>query len=353
MASEKFRMELPYVTQDLPGVDGKIRERNDHFIVEEVPLYEPSGEGEHLYVNITREGMTTREIQEKLAEVFDVEVEGVGCAGMKDKYARATQTFSVGIGKMESESLEDVEEKITENLPVTVNWLQMHTNKLRAGHLLGNRFTIKITNLKDELIVALERARVIADRIKEKGLPNFYGPQRFGLNGENVSKGFEIIQGNYSVDDKWLRRLLISSYQSYLCNRYLAKRLESKLFDKILRGDVAKKYDTGGLFEVEDPAAEQSRYEEKEISFTAPIYGSNMMEATGPSGEMEAEVLKEFGITIEKLSSAGANGTRRLGRVMVSDLELRGVEDGLVVKFFLPKGAFATTVLREIMKKDL
>lgn len=353
MTNEKFRMDLPCLTQDLPGVGGRIREKNEYFIVEEVPLYETSGEGDHLYVNLTREGMTTRDIQKKLAEIFDVDLERVGCAGMKDKNARATQTFSIEIGKTESESLEDVEEKITENLPVTVNWLRMHTNKLRAGHLLGNRFTIKITGIEGELIVALEKARAIADRIMERGLPNFYGPQRFGLNGENVSKGFNIIQGNYNEEDKWLRRLLISSYQSYLCNQYMVKRIESGFFDKILKGDIAKKYDTGGLFMVEDLAAEQSRYENKEISFTAPIYGSKMMQARGPSGEMEAGVLKEAEMSMEQLSNSGANGTRRLGRVLVSDLELKGIEDGLEVKFFLPKGAFATILLREIMKKDL
>jgi tRNA pseudouridine13 synthase len=353
MANGKFSMKLPYVTPDLPGVGGKIREKYEYFIVEEVPLYDASGEGEHLYVNLTREGVTTRDIQKRLAEIFDVDTERVGCAGMKDKNARATQTFSIEIGRTESESLEDVEDSISESLPVTVNWARMHTNKLRVGHLLGNRFTIKITGLKGELIVALEKARAVAERIKEKGLPNFYGPQRFGLNGENVSKGFDIIQGKNDVEGRWLRRLLISSYQSYLCNRYLAKRIESGNFDKILKGDIAKKYDTGGLFVVEDPAAEQPRYEKKEISFTSPIYGSKMMGARGLSGEMEAAILKEEGISMEQLSSAGANGTRRLGRVLVSDLNVEETGGGLEVKFFLPKGAFATIVLREIMKKDL
>lgn len=350
-------MELPYLTADLPGTGGTIREKYEHFIVEEVPLYKPSGTGNHLYISITREGMTTREIQKRLAELFDVDVEKVGCAGMKDKNARSTQTFSVETGEMDADFiedvLEDVADRISESLPVRVNWFQMHTNKLRTGHLLGNRFTVRITNPDIEPIVAMERARAVADRIMEKGIPNFYGSQRFGLNGDNVRKGLDIILGNCRVDDKWLRRLLVSSYQSYLCNRYLARRIEKGLFGRILEGDVAKKYDTGGLFGVKDAKEEQPRYDRKEISFTAPIFGSKMMQATGPAGRMETEILNEAGMTIEQLSNAGANGTRRLGRVLVSEFEARMVEDGLELRFFLPKGAFATTLLREIMKKNL
>jgi tRNA pseudouridine13 synthase len=356
MAGE-FDMELPYITGELEGTGGRIREKSGHFVVEEVPLYEPSGDGGHLYVNITREGMTTREIQKMLADLFGVRVEKVGAAGMKDKNARATQTFSIEVGRTESDMLDDFleesMEKINETLPVTVNWSRMHGNKLRTGHLLGNRFTITITDIRTEPIVALERARAITGRLMETGVPNFYGPQRFGFGGDNVAKGLAIIRGEMEVDDRWLRRLLVSSYQSYLCNRYLAARIGSGLFGRILEGDIAKKYETGGLFRVEDPAREQPRYESMEISFTAPIYGADMMEAAGPAGELEARILDESGTTMKQLAEAGAGGTRRLGRVLLKDVDIRASGGGILISFFLPKGAFATTVLREIMKTEV
>ncbi|MFC2143894.1 tRNA pseudouridine(13) synthase TruD [Candidatus Aenigmatarchaeota archaeon] len=349
--------DLPHITPDLKGTGGKIREKNEYFQVEEIPLYEPSGSGNHLYVNVTREGITTRDLQERFAEVFNVKPDKVGCAGMKDKNAKVTQTFSVEVGKTEEDMmddfLEETMEKIAQALPVTVNWVRMHNNKLRVGHLIGNRFTIRITGLQMEPIVALERARVIADKIRVIGLPNFYGPQRFGFRGENVSKGLDIILNKYRLDDKWLRRLLVSSYQSYLCNRYLAKRIEKGFFGKILKGDIAKKHETGGLFEVQDPIIEQPRYERNEISFTAPIYGSDMKPVTGEAADLEAEVLRDAGMTMDQLNKAGANGTRRPGRIFPKDINIGKDPDypeSLTVTFTLPKGGFATTFLREIMK---
>jgi tRNA pseudouridine13 synthase len=356
MKDNNFITDLAYITKELPGVGGKIREKAEYFSVEEIPLYNPSGDGNHLYVNLTREGMTTRDIQKHLAGIFNVKPEKVGCAGMKDKNAKVIQTFSIEVGNQESDFVEDFiqdsMEKITQTLSVTVNWARLHNNKIRIGHLIGNMFKIRITGLSMEPIIALERANAIANQINKTGVPNFYGPQRFGFDGENVDRGLEIIQGKYSPDDKWLRRLLISSYQSYLCNRYLAKRVETGNFARILEGDIAKKHDTGGMFKVEDSTKEQPRYDSNEISFTAPIYGSGMTETTGIAGKMEAQVLEESEVTMEQLDKAGANGTRRLGRIFVPDIVIKGEENTLILTFSLPKGAFATTILREIMKTD-
>lgn len=357
MADQDFNMKLPFITPDMQGTGGRIKEKNEDFVVEEVPLYDACGTGNHLYVNLTREGITTRDIQKQLAELFNISTDKVGFAGMKDKRAKATQTFSVEIGKTEDDEmddfLEEVNEKINQSLPVIVNWCRMHTNKIKAGHLIGNRFTIKISGFEIELILVLERARAVGEKLNEIGMPNFYGPQRFGINGDNVVKGYDIIQGRYDPEDRWLRRLLVSSYQSYLCNRYLSKRIKDGNFFRIIDGDIAKKHETGGLFVVEDAAAEQPRYDSKEISFTAPIYGTEMMAAKGTAAELEAQVLKDEGMTMEQLSNAGAGGTRRPGRVLISDFNVKQVQDWLEVKFFLPKGAFATTLIREITKTEL
>jgi tRNA pseudouridine13 synthase len=334
---------LPYITPDLPGTGGKLRTKPSHFIVEELPLYEPEGEGHHLYVNLTKEGLTTREVQLRLARLFGLKPHDVGVAGMKDKNARTTQTFSIPAGGFNKG---DVARMIKDNIPVAVNWAKPHANKLRLGHLLGNRFTIIISDIGKD---SLGKANAIAGQLRRHGLPNYYGPQRFGVEGDNAKRGLEIILGKRK-EGPWKRKLLLSSYQSHLCNRYLARRVESGSFSRILEGDVAKKYDTGGLFIVEDVKKEQKRYDSHEISFTAPMYGSKMMEALGQAGKLESEVLGEAGITMEQLGKAKMDGTRRLGRLLVPDIKTEESEDGLVVRFSLPKGAFATTVLREIMK---
>ncbi|MYJ80049.1 MAG: tRNA pseudouridine(13) synthase TruD [Caldilineaceae bacterium SB0670_bin_27] len=343
-------LRLPYCTEGLPGLGGQLRSAPDAFVVEEIPLYEASGEGQHLYVNITKEELTSREVQQGLAEAFDLPYRAVGFAGMKDKHARATQTFSLLVGHVDDEFLKAAPARIGEKAPVTVNWVRLHRNKLKKGHLLGNRFTITVTRPSVDGEEAMARATAIAEKVRNSGLPNYYGPQRLGQNGANVRRGWELLQGNKRMANRWLRSLLLASVQSYLCNRYLALRQQKDSFTTLLTGDIAKKHDTGGLFVVADQAAEQGRFERKEISFTAPIYGPKMWEAEAEAGALELEIWTESGLDMGALARAKMMGTRRLGRILLNDLSVRQKGKDIVVAFSLPKGAFATTVLREFMK---
>ena len=343
-------LRLPYCTEGLPGLGGQLRAAPDAFVVEEIPLYEASGAGQHLYVNITKEELTTREVQRGLAEAFDLPYRAVGFAGMKDKFARATQTFSLLVGHVDDDFLKAAPARIGSKTPVTVNWVRLHRNKLKKGHLLGNRFAITVTRPSVEGEEAAARAAAIAEQVRNCGLPNYYGPQRLGQNGGNVRRGWELLQGNKRMANRWLRSLLLASVQSYLCNRYLALRQQQGRFTTLLTGDIAKKHDTGGLFVVADQAAEQGRFEEKEISFTAPIYGPKMWEAEAEAGELEQVILAESGLDMGSLARAKMMGTRRLGRILLNDLSITLKGTDIVVAFSLPKGAFATTVLREFMK---
>lgn len=361
----EFDFELPYITQDLPGIGGQLRATPEDFVVEEIPLYEASGVGQHLYVNITKEKLTTRDVQRGLADAFGLPYKAVGFAGMKDKFARTTQTFSLLVGHVDDAFLQAAPGRIAAKTPVTVNWVRLHRNKLKKGHLLGNRFTISVSKPALSGEDALGAAQKIATHLRETGLPNFYGPQRLGQNGANVRRGLQILHGEKRQSNRWLRSLLLASVQSYLCNRYLARRQQRGQFSQILTGDIAKKYDTGGLFVVEDQPTDQQRYQQKEISFTAPIYGPKMWQAEAESGQLEAEILHESGLEMDALARAKLMGTRRLGRILLGDLTVRpsatggsdvansGIANsGIVVQFSLPKGAFATTVLRELMKVD-
>ena len=157
------------------------------------------------------------------------------------------------------------------------------------------------------------------------------------------------MRGKQFVPDRWLRKLLLASVQSYLCNRYLTRRILDGQYETLLLGDVAKKVETGGLFAVEDVAAENPRYAAQEISFTAPIFGPKMWETRGQAWELEGDILGDEGVTLERLGELGVRGTRRLGRIL-PDLSVEVSEEGLVLRFTLPKGAYATTVLREVMK---
>lgn len=350
MLQSELELSLPYVTAELPGTGGILRASPEDFVVDEVPLYAASGEGQHLYVNLTKVGLTTKEVQVGLERLFGLKKGDVSFAGMKDKRARTTQTFSLNVGHKPPVFAETAARQIEANLPVTVNSVRFHGNKLKPGHLLGNRFTIRITELAGPADEALSKAQAIVERLQSGGLPNYFGVQRLGEGGANVRQGREIVGGERSKRDRWLQRFLISAYQSYLCNRYLARRLESGAFGHLLAGDVAKKYATGGMFDVQDVEAEQPRYTAHEISFTAPLYGPKMWAAKEAAGELEAEILRQEGVTLDDFARLHVEGTRRMGRLLVQDLQVTGNDDGLVLRFELRKGAFATTVLREVMK---
>lgn len=336
-------LTIPYITADLPGIDGKIRQQPSHFAVEEIPVYQPRGIGNHLYVNITKENLTTREVQLRLADLFKLKPEEVGKAGLKDKYAVTTQTFSVLFN--ERASPEEITTIIEDNMPIKVNWAKYHKNKIRAGHLIGNRFTILITDPEG----SFQQAQAIADRINETGLPNFYGVQRTGKEGENIYQGWLILKKKKRLGNRWLRKYLLSSYQSYLCNRYLVKRIEKGLFNKILLGDIAKKHETGGLFWVKDPELDQQRFDSKEISFTAPMFGYKMSKPKDESLALEEEILAEMGLDVQEFRAQRIKGTRRIGRVL-PEITVSDPSDGIQLEFTLPKGGFATTLLREFMK---
>jgi len=340
----------PYLTADLEGIGGRIRARPEDFMVEEVALYEPSGYGSHLYVNITKRNQTTRDVQLQLANLFNLKPMNIGTAGLKDKYAVTTQTFSILFEKNDVRP-DDTSELIKDSLDIKVNWAKLHGNKLRTGHHIGNRFKITITNTRMPTNKAAKRSRRIAEMIHLKGMPNYYGEQRIGKHGEKVRQGWAILQGQKTYKDRWLSKLLVAAYLSYLCNRYLAERMRRGLFDRILLGDIAKKHETGGIFWVNDPLTEQPRYEAQEISFTAPIYGYQMSKPLGEPAALEAEIFEESEMSMETFRRMKVTGTRRFGR-LTPRIEVAEASRGVQLSFMLPKGGFATTLLSEFMKTE-
>ncbi len=338
--------DLPYVTPDLPGIGGDIKVEPAHFVVEEIPLYEPSGEGQHVYVRLTREGWTTQAVEDELTELFELRDVDIGCAGRKDKHARTTQTFSLNLPNADEAA---VAARIRDHLPfIELQWVKRHRNKIRAGHLLGNRFQIVVL---DPNPGALPQAEAVVEALQQRGLPNFFGPQRFGREGDNAERGRRILLTGRGPRKRWLRRLLLRAYQSALFNTWLVERMNRGWFERVMVGDVAKKRDTGGLFEVEDAETAQPRFDRDEITYTGPIYGSRMWWASGEPGELEREVLTATEITPEMLDRAHLDGSRRRARLVLDDLHVESHPDGLLFIFTLPKGSYATTVLREVMKQ--
>ncbi len=342
---------IPYLTADLPGIGGIIRAEVEDFIVEEVPAYEACGEGEHTFFGVEKRDLTTHDLVQWLARALEVPEHDFGLAGLKDARAIARQTLSVQ--NVPPERLLALEPERARIL-----WAKPHTNKLRRGHLRGNRFTLRIRGLEPGAEI---HAAAILDTLIRRGVPNGYGPQRFGRNGDNADVGLLVLRREWAAlraqgiryIPKNMHTFYLSALQSALFNRYLVARMEQQAMDGLLLGDVAKKQLTGGLFTVEDVAAELPRVAAWEISPTGPIYGYKMLAACDQAGALEARVLAEALLTPEDFRPAKLKGSRRPLRYYPEGLSWH-MEDAtsLSVSFFAPKGAFATMLLRELMKTD-
>lgn len=333
----------PLIAPEYPGTGGAIKLRPGSFVVEEIPLYPASGEGPHVYLTLRREGMTTRQLEERLARMFGLRELEVGCAGLKDKLARVTQTFSLCLPRVEPE---EAARRAAEELQVEVLAATRHRNRLRRGHLLGNRFDVLVEGVAEG---APARAEAVRAAVLERGLPNFYGTQRFGGDGTNALRGREALLGR-GPREPWLRRFLLSAWQAALFNAWLAARVRREAFAAVFAGDVAKKTDTGGLFEVTDPAADRQRLRRGEITYTGPIFGHGMRAATGDPGGWEREILDAEGVEPGALRRARLEGSRRPARILPAEFTIEPLAGSLRFRFTLPKGAYATILLREFVR---
>ena len=279
----------PLLTADLPGIGGRIKVEPEDFDVEEIPAYEPAGAGDHLFLWIEKRDMGAEFFTRRLARRLGIPVGEVGTAGLKDRRAVTRQWVSVP-GGVESR-LADLDGD-----GVRVLRVSRHGNKLRPGHLRGNRFRVLI---RDVPANAADLAAPILDRIRRDGLPNFYGPQRFGRDGETARLGLELLHGGRGSRNSFLRKLALSAAQSVLFNDYLGRRLADGLLRTVLSGDVMAKWPAGGMFNARDVAAEQARFDARETVHAGPMFGRKTFAAEGVAAEREATVLRDAGFTVD------------------------------------------------------
>ena len=329
-----------FLTKDLPGTGGRVRERAEDFIVEEVPLYQFSDSGGFSFLLVEKIDLSSLDLVKLMREHLDLEDHEVGLAGWKDKRAVTRQWISLPFEKTSEDRLAPIADR-----GIRILQKRRHSNKLRIGHLLGNRFSVLIRQPDPQ---AENRAASIIQRLQKHGLPNFYGAQRFGAGGDNPQKGLALLQGKYRLPSVRQRKLLISACNSLLFNLTLKDRMERGLYARLLPGDIAKKHDTGGLFLVSDTAKEQPRADRLEISATGPIWGKKMRRAQDEAGGLEERILTSQGLTPDVFHKQP--GSRRPLRVVLRELTMQPEAEGLRLEFFLPKGSYATVLLDEIMK---
>ena len=333
---------LPAVTSSLAGTAGKIRTRIEDFVVTEIPSYHPSGVGQYAYAFVEKQGLTTHDVVSALRD-RGVSFNDVGFAGQKDKQAVTRQWFSVPERfAAELESLDGLE-------GVRVLETSRHTDKLATGHLKSNHFDVTVREPEPDW---QSRAETVIAELKSVGLPNYFGPQRFGRFNSNVIDALRLLRGEQVPGGRGLHRFFMSALQSHLFNWNLKRRIELGHYTKIIPGDRAQKHDTGGMFVVDDAAVETLRSQRLEISAALPLYGRKVRGNGADAGAIEQETLDHFSLSRADLRGA-ARGNWRISRVLVSDLVLEPAPGGYVVSFTLPSGSYATCLLRELLKSDL
>ena len=338
---------VPLLTGDLPGTSGLIRVSEDDFLVEELPLYEPSGAGEHLVLTVEKRGRSTPEVVKALAQALGARERDVGTAGLKDKRAVTVQRISIATKATPEEAV-----KIA-GPGFRVLAAAHHANKLRPGHLRGNRFRVVIRGVVPD---ALARAEAVCARLRAVGAANLFGPQRFGKYGDNAALGRSILLREKQVRDRFLRRMALSALQSELFNRCLAARIDDGLFATAIAGDVLKKRDTGGLFVCDDPAADAPRVESGEVDPAGPLPGHALFAARDQALRREQAVLAEAQVDPAWFAGGGGEmeGARRPYRIPVAELRVEAAGAGAVaLEFALPRGSYAVSVLREVSKADV
>jgi tRNA pseudouridine13 synthase len=336
-------LPVPLLTPELPGTGGLTRVSEEDFRVEELPLYEPQGQGEHLYVTVEKQGRTTPEVAHELAQALGAKDRDVGTAGLKDKRAVTVQRMSVLTRAQVPDAL-----RLSGN-----GWRVLaaarHNNKLRPGHLRGNRFRIVVRGVSSD---ALEKARAVLARLASMGAANLYGPQRFGKREDNAALGRAILLRETQVRDRFLRRMALSALQSELFNRCLTARIQDGLFSTAIDGDVLRKRDSGGLFV--GGSVDAPRVAASEIDPAGPLPGHSLYAAREAALEREQRVLREAEVE-ERWFIAGGDemqGARRPYRIPLEDAQAEELpEASLALTFSLPKGSYAMTVLREVMKQ--
>ncbi|WP_024422117.1 tRNA pseudouridine(13) synthase TruD [Helicobacter pylori] len=343
------------------------------FCVHEVPLYDFSNTGEHAVIQVRKSGLSTLEMLQIFSQILGVRIAELGYAGLKDKNALTTQfiSFPKKYAPLLEKNTSNFQEK---NLKILS--LNYHHNKIKLGHLKGNRFFMRFKKMTP---LNAQKTEQVLEQIAQFGMPNYFGPQRFGKFNDNHQEGLKILQNQTKFAHQKLNAFLISSYQSYLFNSLLSKRLEiSKIISafslkenleffkqknlninpntlkalknqahpfKILEGDVMCHYPYGKFFDALELEKESERFLKKEAVPTGLLDGKKALYAKNLSLEIE----KEFQHNLLN-SHAKTLGSRRFFWVFVENITSQYVKEKAQFElgFYLPKGSYASALLKEI-----
>lgn len=331
--------DLPRAFGDAP-TNGRMRACNEDFYVEEQLPLEPSGEGEHIWLEVEKNGMNTDWLAKRLAEFAGVKPMAVSYAGMKDRNAVTRQWYSVQVPIKQELDFQELE---LEGFRLLRQ--QRHSRKLKRGTLSGNRFRIRLRDLEGDLA----QLEPLCETIRQRGMPNYFGEQRFGHGMNNLERARALFEGQLRGVKKHQRGIYLSAARSWLFNRVLGQRVEDGSWDQALAGDVFMLDGRSACFADDGSADLPHRLAGMEIHPTGPMWGRGELMTLGPVRDLEQQLARDYPLFCEGLEKAGLNQERRALRVNVTEMHWQWEENQtFVIDFCLPAGSYATSVLREL-----
>ena len=328
----------------MSGFSAVLRQSLSDFLVEECAATEPCGEGEHLWLWIEKHDRNTLDVVSALAKLSGLRQKDIGYAGLKDRRAVTRQWFSLHLPGQTGPDWS--------GLPDSIRVLdaQRHHRKLRIGHLRGNRFEIYLR----ECVGDWEAVEQQLSEMRHRGMPNFFGVQRFGRDGGNLEQARALFEGRIQVKDKKRRGLYLSAARSAIFNAVLQQRVDEDTWDQALPGDVMQLEGSGSFFVCQQPDAEiTSRLAAFDIHPSGPLWGCGAPPSEAEVHAREMSIAGEFALFTEGLCQAGLKQERRGFRVPVRDLAwAKEGADTLRVVFRLPAGAYATSVISQFAQTD-
>ncbi len=335
---------LPYAHGGPVGT-GTLKAAPEDFRVEEILGFEPSGEGEHVFLKVEKRGENTDYVARQLARFAGISSRDVGYAGLKDRHGLTVQWYSVQLPGQAGPDWNALESASVRVLEVGRN-----SRKLKKGAATGNRFEITLRQITGERGLLEQRLNVIA----EQGVPNYFGAQRFGRERQNLVRASEMFAGTLGRVDPHKRGIYLSAARSEIFNRILARRVADGTWNQAVKGDAFMFPDSRSFFKPEALTPEVlQRLAAKEIHPSGVLWGQGASAATDAAAAIEQAVAEELAEYCRGLEQFGLETARRQFRLCPEDLRWEFPEPGaLRLRFALPAGAYATTVLRELADTD-
>lgn len=344
-----FYQQLRYADGSLvpPSVSGCLKNSPEDFQVTEELGFACSGQGEHVWLDITKTNTSTIAVAKLLANLAGVKVRDIGYSGLKDVQAITRQWFSVWLPGVTPANWPDWQS--LQNDQLSINQAVLHDKKLKRGTHIANRFLIRVNDVVGDISDFEQRLKII----QRDGAPNYFGPQRFGYEASNLNQLEVIFRDGKRVKQRQKRSLLFSAARSWLFNTVLSQRLQQANWLQVQSNEPLNLNGSRQYFVSTDTAVDQQRLDQHDVHTSGPLWGRGREKllADCDLSLFEQQAMQEYQHWQTGLEKAGLEYARRPLRLLPKALGYRLSEHSIEIEFTLPRGQYATALLRELVQE--